>query len=248
VTEPDPAHDPATRHDLATTHDPDTRHDPATVHVWSIGAGVPARVLAELARLLDAEERDRADVLRFPDDRRRFVVAHAATRDIVARHLGASPEQIRWSRGPSGKPELACAQLRVNLSHCDDLALLALTARRAIGVDVQALPLGEAAARLAGRYFPAEESRHVAGGGDDGERAERFAQLWARKEACVKAAGVRLVQGLAVPVRGPGDTIVATCAGAPYRVRAGPVPAGFPAAVALAGTAGSPHIPPTRTP
>jgi 4'-phosphopantetheinyl transferase len=58
--------------------------------------------------------------------------------------------------------------------------------------------------------------------------------VWARKEACVKAAGLRLVQGLPVPVGGPDDRVVRCDAGA-YRVCDVAVPAGWRAAVALAG-------------
>lgn len=114
--------------------------------------------------------------------------------------------------------------VRVNLAHAGDLALFAVTTGRAVGVDIEELPDARAAQRLAARYFPLAENAHV------GADPDRFARLWTRKEACLKAAGGRLTPGLHLPVLGerPGDA---------FRVLDLPAPPGFRAAVALTGTA-----------
>ncbi|MFD0746824.1 4'-phosphopantetheinyl transferase superfamily protein [Phytohabitans flavus] len=79
---------------------------------------------------------------------------------------------------------------------------------------------------MSARYFPADEARHVAG---SEQRAAAFATLWARKEACVKATGGRLTQGLALPVSA-GPVVRGM-----YHVVDVPVPDGFAGAVALRG-------------
>lgn len=236
-------------------------HDSGTVDVWLIRTDPPARVVAELAALLDEEERARADRLD-PASRHRFVVAHGVVRVIAGRCLGSAPERIRWTRGRYGKPALAdpSAGLEVNLSHSGDLAAVAVSRGRPVGVDVQrSLPRLDAAA-MSARYFPAVDARFVAEAGTEAERSDRFTRLWARKEACVKAAGGRLVDGLRLPVYRPGDAsgrlragLLVTDApvraglqvadapdgpagpGARFRVRDLPVPPGFRAAVALLG-------------
>jgi 4'-phosphopantetheinyl transferase len=110
----------------------------------------------------------------------------------------------------------------MSLSHSGDLAAVALTPARAVGVDVQRHTPGLDIGAMAARYFPAGEARLVTG-------AAVFATLWARKEACVKATGGRLTQGLALPVAaGP------VVRGA-YHVVDVPVPDGFAGAVALSG-------------
>ena len=45
---------------------------------------------------------------------------------------------------------------------------------------------------MATRFFPADEVAYL-----DGDPAGRFARLWARKEAVIKAGGGRLWRGLA---------------------------------------------------
>jgi len=189
------------------------------VRVWLLRSPLPAAVLARLARLLDARERARAAALDAVG-RRRFVAAHGAARVLVGGRVGTPPEAVRWSYGPHGKPEVA--GVRVSLSHSGDLAAVALTPVRAVGVDVQRYTPGLDTRAMAARYFPAEEAHLVTG-------AAVFATLWARKEACVKATGGRLTQGLALPVAaGP------VVAGA-YHVVDVPVPAGFAGAVAVEG-------------
>jgi 4'-phosphopantetheinyl transferase len=214
-----------------------------TVRVWLFRSDQPDTVLADLFNVLDDDERGRAQAMTRDDDRRRFVVAHGATRVIIGRRLGAPADQIRWQRGPHGKPEL-CGRwtgVQVNLSHSGDLNVLAVTDRRRVGVDVQKLLPDLDPVAMAARFFPPMEARFVAAAGDGDGRADRFGRLWTRKEACLKACGGTLAQGLALPVQGSGDIIVSHPGGAlpgPFVVRDVAVPAGFRASVALEGTGG----------
>src|SRR5579875_1141019 len=67
---------------------------------------------------------------------------------------------------------------------------------------------------------------------------DRFIRLWARKEACVKAAGGVLMQGMRLPVRGTGRILVRNPGGAlpgPYLVQDVAVPRGLHSAVAAEG-------------
>jgi 4'-phosphopantetheinyl transferase len=212
-----------------------------TVRVWLIRSDQPDTVVADLFNVLDDDERGRADALARDNDRRRFVVGHGAARLIVGRHLGAPAEQIRWRHGQHGKPEL-CGRwtgAQVNLSHSGDLNALAVTERRRVGVDVQQLVSNLDPTAMAARFFPPAEARFVAAAGNRDGCAGRFGRLWTRKEACVKACGGMLAQGLSLPVQGFGDVIVENPGGAlpgPFLVRNVPVPAGFCASVALEGT------------
>ncbi|WP_308167436.1 4'-phosphopantetheinyl transferase superfamily protein [Catellatospora tritici] len=193
------------------------------VEVWLVRTDLPAVAVARLAAALDDEELARADGLRRPEDSHRFVVAHGALRHIAAAQLGVRPEHIRWRRGPHGKPELPGGP-QLNLSSSGDLVAVAVSRLRPVGVDVQRLPSRADPVRMAARYYTAEEATYVA----EADSAARFARLWARKEACVKAAGGRLGPHLSLPVLAdavPGPFVVAD-------VRA---PAGYRAAVAVTG-------------
>jgi 4'-phosphopantetheinyl transferase len=211
-----------------------------TVQVWLVGSDQPDTVVADLTAVLDDEERRRADAMTRAVDRRRYVVAHGATRMIVGRELGAPPEEIRWQRGPQGKPALAgpWTGLEVNLSHSGDLNAVAVTVGRRVGVDVQQVLPALDTATLATRFFPQAEARLVVDATDPDERALRFGRLWSRKEACVKACGGTLTRGLALPVDGPPDLVVPQPVGdlpGPFRVQDVEAPPGFCAAVALEG-------------
>jgi 4'-phosphopantetheinyl transferase len=213
------------------------------VHVWLIRSDPPAGALARLAALLDEDEQRRAEALD-PPRRARFVAAHGAARLLLGRHLGAPPERLQWAYGPHGKPELAgeWAGTHVSLSHSGDLAMLAISPARPVGVDIQVLPPGTDALAMSARYFPEAESRFVAAAGGPVARARRFVGLWARKEACVKAAGGRLAQGLRLAVHPAprGGIVVRDSSGrlpGAYLVRDVPAPDGFRAAVALSGEA-----------
>ncbi len=125
---------------------------------------------------------------------------------------------------------------RQPVPHCGDLAMVALSTTRPVGVDVQQLVADTDARRVAGRFFPSAEARFVAEGRGRGGPAGRFTVLWTRKEASVKAAGGGLARALAPPVHGPSPVVVHQPTGR-YLVSDVPAPSGFRAAVALQGTA-----------
>jgi 4'-phosphopantetheinyl transferase len=213
------------------------------VQVWLIPADLPAAELAELAAVLDDGERARAAALLSPVQRALFVAGHGAARRLLGSRLGLPPTAICWRYGPNGKPAPdAPAGPQVNLSHSGGFAMLALAARRPVGVDLQRLRPEQDVVRLAARFYPPAEARYVAAGADRAERADRYIRLWTRKEACVKAAGGRLVPGLRLPVHGAAPVAVPPPAGPPagycsgYLVHDLPAPDGYRAAVAAAGT------------
>ena len=239
---------------------------PGVVHVWRIpldppAAGPPAMpydqddvvggltampyyqddVVAGLTALLDDRERRRAAGFVDAGQRRRFVLAHGITRSILGGYLGVRPACLRWRLGACGKPELAGSRLRVNLSHSGDLALLAVTESREIGVDVEQIRAGLPAVALAERYYPpAEATRVLAASGP--ARVWWFLRLLTRKEACVKAAGARLLPALGLPVGSPPDPggrgLLAGSGGRAgrWRVRDLPLTGDTVGAVALSGT------------
>jgi 4'-phosphopantetheinyl transferase len=222
------------------------------VRVWLIPLAMPAAHESWSRGLLDDDELERARAMADPSVRSRFVAAHAASRLILADHLGLAPAQIRWRLGKHGKPHLVgeAAGTHANLSHSGALAALAI-ADRPVGIDLQRMVLGTDATAMARRYYPAGEARYVEAAGSARRRLGRFVRLWTRKEACVKAAGVRLQQGLKLPVHAPAGSVAAGSVAAgsvlvhdpdgslpgPYLVRDLPVPPGYRAAVAAEGEA-----------
>ncbi|PZT77848.1 MULTISPECIES: 4'-phosphopantetheinyl transferase family protein [unclassified Streptomyces] len=175
--------------------------DVVEVHRFRLDLSPPE--VESLAGLLDVRERARLEMLRSAEHRRRFTVAHARTRLVLADRLGVPSSRVRFRFGPYGKPGLdGDAQTRrcqFSLTHSGDLAVLALCHDRRVGVDVEHVDRSRDPDRFAARWFPAHESAWVSGAAAP-DRLRAFLRLWTRKEACVKATGGRLVQGLALPV------------------------------------------------
>ncbi len=208
------------------------------VRVWVVPVDVPPDTVARCRDALDDGERARAAALLGPRDRQRFTVAHGALRILAGHELKARPEALTWSLGPNGKPQLAppWSALHTSLSHSGNMIATAISTGRPVGVDIQYLVPGLDTVALSARFFPADEAAYVAAARNASARADRFAYLWARKEAVVKAAGGRLWPNLKIAVHGR-DIVSCAEPQAAYRVSDLPAPTSFRAAVALAGAA-----------
>lgn len=208
-----------------------------TVRVWLIRTSLPQSAVGQCWELLDAGERARAVGMDDPGDRLRFTVAHGALRILVGRETGVPPGELRWAAGPHGKPGLLepWSWLHTSMSHSGEMVAAAVSPGRPVGVDIQELVPGLDPVRLAARFFPPAEASYVAGGGPD-EASERFAALWTRKEAVVKASGGLLWANLRMLVRNR-DVVCLVEPPLLHRVAEFAAPPGFRAAVALTGDA-----------
>ncbi len=162
------------------------------VHVWRIAMDPPRAPLASMTLLLGKDERTRAAQFASQGARRRFIVSHAATRQIVSRYLDEPPNEIRVTADSRGKPALAgttgAPDIRFNLSHSGELALLAVGIGRDVGVDLELIRPVAAWRIIAGRYFSASENQELAELPAE-EAAVAFLRGWTRKEALAKASG-----------------------------------------------------------
>lgn len=117
--------------------------------------------------------------------------AHAALQQILHHYLPNQPLPFEFTRNENGKPRLQTGTLQFNLSHSHDVALIAVTKSRQVGIDVQKIKAETTAVSLAQRFFsPREASEIIAL--PDTEKLSAFFKMWARKEAFIKAKGTRL--------------------------------------------------------
>jgi 4'-phosphopantetheinyl transferase len=152
--------------------------------------------------VLSEAERARASRFVRPRDGRRFAVCRGSLRLILGRLTNAPPQDVAFRFGPGGKPELAgprppgdVPSLRFNVTHSDDLALIAVSLDRELGVDLERLRTISEAARIVESYFTSAEQAQFAAL-EEPVRASAFLRGWTRKEAILKAKGVGLA-GLA---------------------------------------------------
>ncbi len=170
-----------------------------SVVVWSLELDLEPQALDAEAKLLDREERERAERFKFDSDRNRFVAAHAGLRRILSDHLGCAPTELTFGTAQDGKPELAPMlaggselphPLQFNLSHSQGRALLAVSPNLELGVDlefhrgVEVLPLAE-------RFFTPREKAHIERATEESKLTEFF-RIWTRKEALHKCLGLGL--------------------------------------------------------
>jgi 4'-phosphopantetheinyl transferase len=169
------------------------------VHVWRASLNRMSPRLQSLTQILCADERARAERLRFPLDRERFITAHALVRTVLSGYLDRPPADLKFLKDAHGKPRLDNASrtidLRFSLSHSHDIVLLALAEGREVGVDIERERPDLDILGIAERFFATEEFR-VLRDLPEGARQSAFFQLWTRKEAVLKATGKGLTGGL----------------------------------------------------
>lgn len=158
--------------------------------VWAILLDSPPIEYAKLSSYLTSDEQTRADRYKVAPARLQFVITRGLLRWLLGGHLGVAPAAVPITYTGSGKPALAdrSANIHFNVTHTDNLALIAM-ARRMVGIDVERLrPVSEPEG-LVRRFFSAVECETFLTL-PDSLRAEAFFRGWTCKEAVIKAAGL----------------------------------------------------------
>jgi 4'-phosphopantetheinyl transferase len=188
--------------------------DPGEVHLWHRGLRNNEDAL-RLEPTLSRDEIERANRFRFPEHRRRFVIARGTLRRLVSNYLSITPEKVAFQYQESGKPELAPghrSELHFNVSHSEDLAAFSFVLSRPIGVDVEMVRCDVDVHGIPQRFFSTAEQDALARLTGP-HKFRGFFNCWTRKEAYVKAVG----SGLSLPLR---DFDVSLLPGEPARLLA----------------------------
>jgi len=164
------------------------------VHVWAVSLVGDGTSRSALEQVLSPDERARADRFVRAEAGRSFVTARAALRSILGRYLHRPPADVPIVAEADGKPQLADAaasDLRFNLAHSGELALVAVTRSGEIGVDIERLRPVVHWQDIASRYFHPAETAAI--GADASPTPVNFFRCWTRKEAVLKAIGVGII-------------------------------------------------------
>jgi 4'-phosphopantetheinyl transferase len=167
------------------------------VHLWRFTLNVSDSVHEEFREILSEDEVARAERFRLPHLRRRFVAGRGALRTILGGCLGVEPRELVFSYSAHGKPSLAEApvDIQFNVSHSDDLMVVAVCRESPIGVDIEKQDPRFHSLEIAARYFCQSENDEIARrGGEAGQRA--FFQFWTAKEAVLKATSLGMALDL----------------------------------------------------
>ena len=145
--------------------------------------------------VLSADELARAGRFLHETDRRRYLAARHALRQLLGAIVGRDPAALAFVVDRFGKPRLQGAgTLEFNVSHSAGDCLIAICDGQSVGVDIEVSKRMRDADALARRHFTAAEQAELARCEGD-ERTRAFLACWTRKEACLKALGI----GLSLP-------------------------------------------------
>jgi len=150
------------------------------------------KTVAAMEATLSAAERQNACCFHLESGRRRYIVARARLRQLLAARLGTHPKLVQLEYGYHGKLVLAqrCTSmdLRFSESRSENLAVYAFANGREIGIDVEAIRWVRDAEQIAAHCFSRRENLAYLAL-DPRDRLLGFLNCWTRKEAFAKALG-----------------------------------------------------------
>lgn len=166
------------------------------INVWLVDSYDIARALKSI---LSVNEIERADRLRLPTSRDRFVATRGALRLILSYFLDLAPSAIEFSYGHCGKPfvdePLNHLGLQFNVSHTDNCSAIAVCKRHAIGIDLEEQQAADRHHAVFDRMCsPAEREGFACI--PPSLRAASILHWWASKEAYLKGLGTGLSMAL----------------------------------------------------
>jgi len=187
-------------------------HDgPSDVQVWRVDIPFDQTLESEAFSALSSDERARARVFRRSEDTLRFAAVRAALRERLGNALGVAPHAVRLARDAMGRPCLAAMDamaevvelaepvgaraLDFNVSHSGAHGLIALSARRRVGVDIEQSNVQLDWRSLASLTLADSEAAWL-DQAEAGQRLHWFYDAWVAKEALLKTTGVGVTRGL----------------------------------------------------
>lgn len=141
---------------------------------------------------LTSNEKIRAARFHITQDAVRWVACRAALRRTLSRAIGLPPDRVPIMLTEFGKPVLGgeFSHLHFNLSHCNSLALIALSLDGPVGIDLEPLERAPDLLECTDTFcHPLETDTLPA---NPSARASRLLEIWTAKEALLKALGTGL--------------------------------------------------------
>ena len=160
-----------------------------TIDVWRIDL----RKKIEDLSWLNEDEKSRAQRYVFGSKRNQFTRSRTALRFVLAKYLDMPPQSISFSYGEHEKPDLALSSptISFNLSHSEEIALIAVGPRGLLGIDVERKNQKRDFHGVAKRFFCQEEFQWWNDQSQD-QKMDAFYKIWTLKEAYLKAWGTGL--------------------------------------------------------
>lgn len=169
------------------------------IDIWRVTLDLPPVRVRKYHAMLSGEELERCARFKSEQRRREFIIGRGMLRMLIGKCLDQDPAVFDFSYSEHQKPYLHETELGApvgfNLTHSHDLALIALTLGRDLGIDLEYLRYDVEFKALARRFFSKQESQSIEAY-SNALLPEAFFACWTRKEALLKALGEGIAFGL----------------------------------------------------
>lgn len=172
---------------------PDEELTPHNIHIYAMDLSSHLLELDKRLGHLSLEERKHAE--RLPRDPlyQRYVLQRSFLREKIGHYLKKNPHDIDFQYSKHGKPSIkpldsnGSESLMFNLSHSEDLLVMAFGLNLALGIDVEKLKL-KPLEKIVRRFFSKSETEAYLAATEI-QKMEVFYNCWTGKEAYLKAKG-----------------------------------------------------------
>ncbi len=170
-----------------------SRLDGEDVHVWKLKLSGSLHGLS--VSMLSEEEVEKVNRLRSPELRAWALSMRVQLRELLSLYLNLKPIDIRFQQAEFGKPSIINSALSFNVSHSADVALVAVSLCRELGVDVEQWRELDNLEGLVQRNFSRDEKHQWLSVSNE-QKQQTFFNIWTCKEAFIKATGRGLGMGV----------------------------------------------------
>ncbi|MBS0635131.1 MAG: 4'-phosphopantetheinyl transferase superfamily protein [Verrucomicrobia bacterium] len=167
------------------------------IDLWKIDLVAHGSKEEALFSLLNEDEKIRAQRFITPLLKSRYTIAQGMLRVLLAHYISIKPEAIEYSFGPYKKPYLKYnpENLQFNLTHSNDMALIAISQSDEVGVDIERINTKTLEKGLEQSIFSEDEYSQFYKTSPE-KRPEAFFAAWTHKESILKLIGTGLYKEL----------------------------------------------------
>ncbi|MCE3231890.1 MAG: hypothetical protein K0R98_147 [Rickettsiaceae bacterium] len=162
------------------------------IHLWKFDlVNLTSRASTkDLLPLLSPEEQSQSTKYKIPEDRARFCTGRYMLRILSSNYLNIAPLKLQLINSNSGKPYWQGQNLHFNISHSGNYIIIGF-ARNHIGIDIEQISDKRNIDFIAKHYFHQREIDAINCLPQE-QQKQKFYDIWARKEAVIKALGTDL--------------------------------------------------------
>lgn len=175
--------------------DTDKQLLPGEIHIWLNFLNLHQAKLKHLYPLLSPAEKARSEAYSHFRARKNYIASHGFLHSVLAYYLQRPAAEIEFHQGEKGKPYIAPEQnpqlIQFNLSHSQNLAILAVCREQSVGIDIECSQRNSDWSGIARRFFTPNEQQALFAL-PQAQQKDAFYQLWTRKEAHMKVTGLGL--------------------------------------------------------